>query len=269
MNDLFDLEGRIAVVTGGASGIGRMCTEALASCGAHVLIASRKSSVCEEVAAEINNMGLRGHVEGFGGDIATEEGVLSLTEEISRRTDRVDILVNNAGKTWGAPLGSFPYDAWNGIMAVNLVGPFALTQQLLPLLKRHASSKRPSCVVNVGSVAGVLLNGQGAYSYAASKAALHHVTRLLARELAAEHVTLNVIAPGLFQTRMTAYATADEKSRNEKAAMIPMKRLGDPDDISGALQYLCSRAGAYVTGAILALDGGLCVEVGPLMLEVE
>lgn len=269
MIDLFDLTGRTAVVTGGASGIGRMCAEALAKGGANVLIASRKGDTCVTAAAEINDSHVRGRAEGFAGDISTADGVAELSREILARTDRLDILVNNAGKTWGAPLGSFPYKAWSDILSVNLVGPFALTQALLPLLRRSASEDRPACVINVGSVAGVLLNGQGVYSYSASKAALHHVTRQMARELASQHITLNVVAPGLFETRMTAYATADDSSRQARAAQIPMRRLGRADDIAGAVTYLCSRAGSYVTGTVLAIDGGLCVDVGPILLDVE
>lgn len=260
---LFSLAGKTALVTGGASGIGRMAAHGLLAAGADVLIASRKADACEAVAAELNAMGLAGTCTGFGGDVSTEAGVAELVKNVSERTDILHILMNNAGATWGAPLGQFPFEAWSKVMNVNTAGLFQLTQSLLPLLAQSASSDDPSRVVNVGSVMGDAPMGDGAYSYAASKAAVHHITQTLAKEIAHLNITVNALAPGPFVSRMTAFATADESMRDKVGQDVPLGRVGRPEDIAGAMQFLCSQAGAYVTGAILPLSGGVQVMTAP------
>lgn len=262
LDDLFSVNGQIALVTGGASGIGRMCAQALVMAGAHVMIASRKGATCEAIAAELNALGGPGRAEGFAGDASSESGVKALVSEVTARAPRLDILVNNAGRSWGTPLQEFPFSAWESVMALNVAGLFTLTRDLLPLLKANARPEAPSRVVNLGSVMGSLPLGDGAYSYAASKAAVHHLTRILAKELASVHITVNAFAPGPFASKMTAFATADAKRRAKVAESIPLKRIGKPSDIAGALLYLCGRGGAYITGAILPIDGGIAVEVG-------
>jgi NAD(P)-dependent dehydrogenase (short-subunit alcohol dehydrogenase family) len=262
MTQLFSVQGLTALVTGGASGIGRMCAQALVEGGAHVLIASRRAQACETAADEINQLGFPGRAVGLKGDVSTEEGIHALAAGVAERTQQLHVLINNAGKTWGAPLEQFPYAAWNSVMSINVVAPFTLMQRLLPLLEAGASAQRPARVVNIGSVAGQLLNNESIYSYGASKAAVHHLTRQLARELAPRHITLNVVAPGLFETRMTAHIVPNEAQRAARAREIPLGRLGQAEDIAGVVQFLCSRAGAYVTGAVLALDGGMSVELG-------
>ncbi len=260
---LFSLAGKTAMVTGGATGVGRMAAEGLVAAGAHVFIASRKIAACERAAEELNALGYDGKVEGFGGDVGTEEGISALTAEVEKRTDRLHILMNNAGTSWGMPLGEFPYAAWDRIMRVNVTGLFQLTQSLLPLLERAASDDNPARVVNVGSVMGETPHGDRAYSYAASKAAVHHLTRILAKELAERRITVNALAPGPFVSKMTAFATADEDVRSRVGAQVPLGRVGRPGDIAAAMQFLCGYGGSYVTGAILPVSGGINVETGP------
>ena len=181
---LFGLPGKTALVTGGATGIGRMAAEALVRAGAHVLLASRKEGACAAVAEELNALDAPGSAEGFVGDVGTEEGVDTLVAEVKARTGELHILMNNAGITWGAPYGQFPHKAWEKVMAVNVAGVFDLTQKLTPMLKASASPEDPARVVNVGSVMGEVPMGDGAYSYSASKAAVMHLTKILGKELA-------------------------------------------------------------------------------------
>ena len=264
---LFGLGGKTALVTGGATGVGRMAAEGLIAAGARVMIASRKEDACHAAADELNALGYSGKAEGFTGDVATEEGIAALAAEIGRRTDKLDILMNNAGTSWGQPLGDFPYHAWERVMRVNVTGLFQLTQSLLPLLEAAASDDDPARVVNVGSVMGETAHGDRAYSYAASKAAVHHLTRILAKELADRRITVNALAPGPFVSNMTAFATADEDVRSRVGAQVPLGRVGRPEDIAAALQYLCGRGGSYVTGAILPVSGGINVETGPDLFQ--
>jgi len=256
-NALFDLTGKVALVTGGATGIGRMAATGLAAAGARVLIASRKADACEAAAAEINASGVAGSVEGFGGDVATEAGIDALVAEVQSRTDKLNILMNNAGRTWGAPIGEHPYEAWDKLLSLNVQGMFHLTQQLLPLLKAASTAEDPARVVNVGSVMGDIPKGTSTYSYAVSKGAVHHMTRVLSNDLAPEGITVNAIAPGPFVSKMTAFALGTEEGKAESAKGVPLGRVGSPEDVAGALQYLCGRGGAYVSGAILPLSGGM------------
>lgn len=264
---LFDLSGKTALVTGGATGIGRMASDALAAAGARVLLASRKADACEAAAREINAALQTPRAEGFAGDVASEDGVAALAAAVRERTDALHILVNNAGRSWGAPLETFPYKAWDTVLSLNVTGLFALTQSLAPLLEAAASDDDPARVVNLGSVMGEIAMGERVYSYAASKAAVHHLTRVLAKEWAARRITVNALAPGPFESRMTAFATADPAMAQKVAATVPLGRLGRADDIAGALLYLTGRGGAYLTGAILPLSGGVNVTTGPPLFE--
>ncbi|KZL18258.1 Rhamnolipids biosynthesis 3-oxoacyl-[acyl-carrier-protein] reductase [Pseudovibrio axinellae] len=268
LEGLFGVSGKTALVTGGGTGIGRMVATALAEGGARVFICSRKLDVVEKTANEINtnlmanNPKAAGSVEAFVGDVGTEEGVVALADAIREQSPNLDILVNNAGITWGEPLGSFPHFAWKRILDVNVTGLFHLTQTLLPELKESGRLEDPARVINLGSVMGSTPIGDGAYSYSASKAAVHHLTRILAKELAKEHITFNGFAPGPFQSNMTAFAT----DTDEKAAFVgkgvPLGRIGHPDDIAAATLFLCGKGGSYVTGEVIPLDGGIHVATG-------
>ncbi|HLW90017.1 MAG TPA: SDR family oxidoreductase [Roseiarcus sp.] len=253
LQELFSVAGRTALVTGGATGIGRFCAEALLSAGARVFIASRKGDACEAVAKELSAIG---PCEGFGGTVASEEGVKALSAELHRRTDKLDILVNNAGTTWGAPFETFEWKAWERVMAVNVAGLFSLTRDLAPLLFKSGTRERPANVINIGSVMGAITQSDRSYSYSASKAAVHHLTRIMAAELAGRHVTVNAIAPGPFMSKMTAFSLSKEEGLAAALESVPMKRVGRPQDIAGTVLYLAGVGGAYTTGAIIPVDGG-------------
>jgi NAD(P)-dependent dehydrogenase (short-subunit alcohol dehydrogenase family) len=262
LEDLFSVSGKTALVTGAATGIGRMAATALMHGGATVLIASRKGHDCAQAADELNALGTSGRAEGFGGDVSTEEGISALVAEVRQRTDKLDILFNNAGISWGAELSEFPYSAWAKVLNVNVTGLFHLTRELLPELERAARDEDPARIINLGSVMGTQPMADGAYSYTASKAAVHHLTRTLAIEFAGRHITVNAFAPGPFQSRMTAFATASEEQAAHVGSRVPLGRIGAPSDIAGATLYLCSKAGSYVTGAIVPIDGGQSVQHG-------
>ncbi len=257
---LFSLHGKTALVTGGATGIGRMAAEGLVRAGAHVLIASRKGDACEAVAAELNALDAPGSAEGFAGDLGTETGIDMLVGEVKNRTQRLDILMNNAGVTWGAPMGQFPHAAWEKVMNVNVAGIFDLTQKLLPMLIASATDDDPARVVNVGSVMGEVPMGDGAYSYSASKAAVLHLTKIMAKELAPHRVTVNALAPGPFVSRMTAFATGDADKREKVGQGVPLGRVGREEDIAGCVLFLCGRGGSYISGAVLPVSGGINVQ---------
>ncbi|MEL6884251.1 MAG: SDR family NAD(P)-dependent oxidoreductase [Pseudomonadota bacterium] len=260
---LFSLDSKVALVTGGATGIGRMAATGLMMAGARVLIASRKADACEAVASELNAMDAPGSAEGFGADLSTEEGISALVAEVGERTDALHILMNNSGVTWGAPMGQFPHAAWEKVMNVNVAALFDLTQKLLPMLIATGTADDPARVVNVGSVMGDAALGDGAYSYAASKAAVLHLTKIMAKELARHHITVNALAPGPFVSRMTAFATADADMRDKVGQDVPLGRVGRDEDIAGCMQFLCGRGGAYLTGAVLPVSGGIQVMSGP------
>lgn len=252
--ELFSLAGKIALVTGGAQGLGRMIAEGLLSAGATVAITSRRRQICDQAADEMSRLG---RCVPFEADLASPQAAVELAERFRQTFDACDILVNNAGKTWGAPISEFPDKAWPEVMAVNVQTPFTLVRELLPDLKRRATADDPSRIVNIGSVAGVKTERLQAYSYSASKAAIHMLTRDLAGDLAAERITVNAVIPGFFPTKMTAHMRHEDQVDPKLLDHIPLQRLGRPDDIAGVVVLLCSRAGAYVTGAQIPVDGGL------------
>lgn len=262
LEDLFGMNGKTALVTGAATGIGRMAATGLVMAGANVLIASRKGDDCANVAAELNKLDATGRAEGFAGDVGSEEGIAALVDAVESRTGELHVLVNNAGVTWGEPLATFPYKAWDKVLGVNVTGLFHLTRELLPLLEAASSDSDPARIINLGSVMGTQPMADGAYSYTASKAAVHHLTRTLAGEFASRRITVNAFAPGPFQSRMTAFATATDEQAEFVGSRVPLGRIGAPSDIAAATLFLCGPGGAYVTGAILPLDGGQSVQHG-------
>ncbi len=256
LTDLFSVTGRRALVTGGATGLGRMIAEGLVRGGADVLIASRKGKDCRQVADALSEIG-PGRAEGFAGDVGTEDGIRSLADQVRSRWDSLDILVNNAGISWGAPIDRFPHEQWARVMGVNVASVFTLTRDLLDLLKAGGRTGQPARVINIGSIMGTAPVAEGAYSYTMSKAAVHHMTRVLANEFAPHQITVNALAPGPFPSKMTAFATGTEDGAAKVAQNVPLGRIGQPSDAAGAVLFLCSQAGAYVSGAILPLDGGM------------
>ena len=252
MKDLFSIAGKVALVTGGSSGIGLMIARGLVANGAKVYIASRKAEVCEEVAAELSK---EGTCIALPANLATEEECRRLAGELAAREPALHVLVNNAGANWGAPLAEYPDAAWDKLLALNVKAVFHLTRALLPQLEKAASAEDPARVINVGSIDGLQVPVLETYAYSASKAAVHHLTRVLARKLAPQKITVNAIAPGPFDSKMMA-----ETMRNFGPMIIescPLKRIGTPEDMAGVAIYLSSRAGAYVTGAVIPVDGGI------------
>jgi NAD(P)-dependent dehydrogenase (short-subunit alcohol dehydrogenase family) len=249
--DLFDLSGKTAVVTGGTRGIGLMMARGLLQAGASVYISSRKADACAQAERELSSSG---RVTAIPADLSTEAECVRLAAEVSQREPVVNILVNNAGANWGAPLADYPAAGWDKVTDLNLKAPFYLTRAFLPLLEAGATQDDPGRVINVGSIDGLHVPGVPTYAYSASKAGLHHLTRVLARELAARWVTVNAVAPGPFESKMMAATLRDFGEAIVEA--VPLHRIGRPDDMAGVVIYLSSRAGAYVTGAILPVDGG-------------
>jgi NAD(P)-dependent dehydrogenase (short-subunit alcohol dehydrogenase family) len=251
MSDLFSIAGRTALVTGGSRGIGLMIARGYVEAGARVYISSRKADVLDEVAAELSKVG---ECHPIAADLSSEAECRRLAEAIAARESSLDILVNNAGATWGAPLEQFDEAAWERALALNVKGVFHLTKFLLPLLEDAGTTEEPARVINIGSIDGLRVPLMDNYSYSASKAAVHMLTRHLAKRLA-PRVTVNAIAPGPFESKMMA-ATL-EAFGEQIAAGTPLKRIGRPDDMAGAAIFLASRAGAYLTGAVIPVDGGI------------
>jgi len=251
---LFSLAGKKAIVTGGAQGLGRRIAEVLLRAGATVAITSRKADSCEAAASE---MGALGTCTPLPADLSTPEAAVDLVARYRDAVGACHILVNNAGKTWGGEIDSFPDKAWPGVMAVNVQTPFTMVRELLPELGAAGTDDDPARIINIGSVAGMKTERLSAYSYAASKAAVHMMTRDLAGDLAARNITVNAVIPGFFPTKMTAHMRDEDSVDAGLLAHIPLGRLGKPDDIAGIVVFLCSRAGAYVTGAQIPVDGGV------------
>jgi len=254
MKNLFSVAGKTALVTGGSRGIGLMIARGYVENGAKVYISSRKADVCDAVAAELSE---HGECISLPADISNIAGVEKLAAELSEREKGLDILVNNAGAAWGAPLSEFPEDGWDKVMDLNVKSIFFMTQQLLPLLKAAGDADDPARVINTGSIDGLSIPRLETYSYPASKAAVHHLTRVLANKLAKDDITVNAIAPGPFESNMMGHTL--RTVGDQIAAENPRKRIGTPEDMAGVAIYLASRAGAYVTGVVIPVDGGILI----------
>jgi NAD(P)-dependent dehydrogenase (short-subunit alcohol dehydrogenase family) len=252
MGDLFSIAGKTALVTGGSRGIGEMIVRGYVAAGAKVYISSRKADVCEALAEELRDAG--GDATALPADLSTEAACAALAGELEGREASLDILVNNAGATWGAPIEEFDEAAWERVLALNVKGVFFTTKYLLPLLNAAGTADEPARVINVGSIDGLRVPTLETYSYSASKAAVHQLTRHLAKRLA-PMITVNAIAPGPFPSRMMRSTL--EAFGDQIAAAAPMKRIGRSSDMAGAAIYLASPAAAYVTGVVLPVDGGI------------
>jgi NAD(P)-dependent dehydrogenase (short-subunit alcohol dehydrogenase family) len=254
LSDLFDIEGKTALVTGGSRGIGLMIARGLLAAGARVVISSRKEADLNAAAEELEQLG---DCEPIPADLARPESATGLAAAVAERFPKLNILVNNAGATWGAPLEEFPQSGWDRVIGTNVEGIFHLTVALLPALRAAASADDPARVINIGSVDGLRVPVTENYSYSASKAAVHMLTRHLAKRLASDQITVNAIAPGLFESKMTAFLLDTPEARNAIAEMVPLGRVGRPDDAAGLVQFLASRAGSYLTGTVIPMDGGI------------
>jgi NAD(P)-dependent dehydrogenase (short-subunit alcohol dehydrogenase family) len=253
MQKLFSLEGRTALVTGGSRGIGLMIARGYVEAGARVYISSRKADVCDRVAAELSKVGT---CVSLPADVSTEAGVRGLADALRKHVSKLEILVNNAGANWGAPLAEFPDSAWDKVLALNVKSVFHLTRALVPELEAAAKPNDPARVINIGSIDGLRVPVLETYAYSASKAAVHHLTRTLAIRLAPK-ITVNAVAPGPFESKMMAETL--NRFRDAIVGSCPLGRIGEPDDMAGVAIYLASRAGAYLTGTVIPVDGGITV----------
>ncbi len=247
---LFSLKGRTALITGGSRGIGRMIAEGFLAQGARVYISARKADTCDQTAKELSAFG---HCVSLPADVSTLEGAQALVDAYAKHEDKLDILVNNAGAAWGAPYDEFPESGWDKVVDLNLKTPFFLTKALTPMLKKAATDHLAK-VINIASIDGISVNPQETYSYAASKAGLIQLTRRMALRLAQDRIVVSAIAPGAFASNMNKEA---RDHADEVKGHIPAGRIGEPEDMAGAAIYLASRAGDYVMGSTLIVDGGV------------
>lgn len=249
---LFSVAGKTALITGGSRGIGLMIARGLLEAGARVYISSRKKAACEEAAQALRQAG---ECLSLPADVSTSQGCRQLAVEFAKGEDRLHILVNNAGAAWGATLADYPESGWDKVMNTNVKSVFFLTRELVPMLEKAATAADPARVINIGSIDGMKPPFYEVYAYPASKAAVHHLTRDLAVKLGGKNITVNALAPGPFESHMTAAMLEHFQSRLEQAC--PLRRIGTAADMAGAVIYLASRAGAYVNGAVIPVDGGI------------
>ncbi|GGB51078.1 gluconate 5-dehydrogenase [Tistrella bauzanensis] len=251
MRNLFDISGKVALVTGGSRGIGEMIATGYVENGATVYVSSRKAQVCQQIADKLSE---RGTCIALPADVSTVEGIKALAAELGAREQTLDILVNNAGATWGADIDDYPESGWDKVVDLNMKSVFFMTQTLLPMLRAAATAEAPSRVINIASINGINPPFLDTYAYSSSKAGCIMLTRHLAKRLAAENILVNAIAPGPFPSQMMA-ATLAERG-DEVVAEVPRGRIGQPEDIAGVAIFLASRASAYTTGATIPCDGG-------------
>jgi len=254
VESLFSIKGKTAVITGGSRGIGLMIARGFLESGAKVYISSRKKEVCDAVAAELSKVG---QCVSVPADVSTLDGCKHLAQQIARSEQRLQILVNNAGAVWFAPIAEYTESGWDKVIDTNVKSTFFLTRELLPLLEKAGTPEDPARVINVGSIDGIKAPFLETYAYPASKAAVHHMTRDLAVKFGGRNITVNAIAPGPFPSQMTKWMLDNYQKQIEKSC--PLRRIGNSSDMAGVAIYLASRAGAYVNGVVIPVDGGICV----------
>lgn len=253
MTDIFDLSGKVAVVTGGSRGIGKMIAEEFVKRGVRTYITARKAEACIETAEELS---AHGECIALPCDLSTLDNIEKFVADISGREKQLDILINNAGAAWGEEFDKFPESGWDKVMDLNVKSLFFLTQKFAPLLRASAGADTPAKVVNIASIDGIHNAGPETYSYSASKAAVIHLTRRLAKRLAPEHIHVNAIAPGAFASKMNVWARDEPDRVSER---IPIGRIGKPSDMAGTAVYMCSSAGDYLVGITIPVDGGVAL----------
>lgn len=251
MKNLFNVEGKVVLITGGSRGIGEMIATGFVENGAKVYISARKAAPCNELAERLSE---KGFCVSLPCDLSTTEGVNWMAEELGKREEKLDVLINNAGAAWGEPIDDYSEQGWDKVFNINLKGPFFLVQKLLPMLRKAASEGAPARIVNTASVNGIEPPALETYAYSSSKAGMIMLTRHLAKRLAPEHILVNCIAPGPFPSQMMK-ATL-ETMGDEIRASNPLGRIGQPEDIAGVAIFLSSRASGYTTGACIPCDGG-------------
>ena len=252
INTLFSIADKTVVITGGSRGIGLMIAQTFVENGANVYISSRKAAVCDAVAAELSKIGT---CHSIPADLSTSEGRDRLVNAVRSAEDELDVLINNAGANWGEPFATHPESGYDKVLDLNVKSIFFLTQAFLPLLEKGASKGNPSRVINVGSIDGIKISPMDNLSYGTSKAAVHHLTKGLAVKLGPKNITVNAIAPGPFESKMTEKMLDD--SREHIVRFCPLGRIGEPQDMGGIAVFLSSAAGAYLNGAVIPVDGGI------------
>jgi NAD(P)-dependent dehydrogenase (short-subunit alcohol dehydrogenase family) len=252
LDDYFGVAGKIVLVTGGSRGIGEAIAESFIEAGAKVYICSRSETACAETAERLSK---KGFCVAISADLSREEGRQKVVSELREREDRLDVLINNAGAIWAAPLAEYPEAGWDKVFNLNVKGLFFLIRELTPMLEKAGSHVDPARIINIGSIDGFHIPKHETYAYSSSKAALHHLSKHLADQLAPRHITVNVIAPGMFPSKMMQ-GTLEKHGEEKVIEKVPLKRLTNDVDMAGAAIYLASKASSYVTGAVLPVDGG-------------
>jgi len=253
LTQLFDVSGKVAIVTGGSRGIGEMIAEGLVTNGVRTYITARKADACDATAERLSDIGT---CISLPADMSTDGGVAAFVSAFTEREDKLHILINNAGAAWGAPIGDFPGSGFDKVLNINVKAPFMLTQALLEPLSAAATAEDPGRVIMTGSVDGLRVPVGENFSYSASKAGVHMLARHMAKFLVDRNITVNCIAPGPFMSKMMAFRLEDDTSRKAIEANNPRGRIGSPEDVAGTVIWLSSRAGAYINGATIPVDGG-------------
>ena len=254
MKTLFDVSNKVAVVTGGSSGIGAMMARGLLENGAKVYITARKEDRLRAMAEELSEFG---ECIAIPGDLSKVEGIEAFCAAVSERESQIDILINNAGANWAASIDDFPEAGWDKVMDINIKSIFFTTQKFLQLLRAGGNADDPSRVINIASINGIRNSGMPTYAYSASKSGVIHLTTHMATDLAASHINVNAIAPGFFPSNMTKQIVENEGMTDAAISQIPRGRMGAPEDIAGTALYLCSRASSWLVGQTIVLDGGM------------